>query len=295
MLDRIQSTKQIIKDIQISLVQEPEDFRYVERATKEIAQRYYFPLFIMTKFHRQKNCLNFFNSLMHIFNIAKASVPGSIHYNNFKNNKENLILEKKEDYIIGIITSGADTGSNNEACAQLCSGIAKENIVKMVEKGKDWKVIQDEIHLFFQELFKDENFSVGQKVEKDFIKNYCLFTLMGFVIHKDELTVFHTGDGLIQINDELIVDQNTNSNYLFIDDYSKQKHLVYQSILLSSLKNLIIATRGIYGLMNRSSILSYLFQKVYHEDFQLKEYLTEEMQKGNLMDDTSLIMLKRKS
>ncbi len=232
---------------------------------------------------------------MHNYKIEKASIPGYLHYNNLENSKDNLIIEKKKDYIIGIIASGAKEGSNNEACAQLCSGIAKENIIKMIKLGKDWKIIQPEINLFFQELFKDENFSIGQKAEKEFVQNYCLFTLMGFVIHKDELTVFHTGDGLIRINEDIIVDQNTVSNYLFLDNYTKQENIVYQTLSLSTVKDLIIATRGIYAFKDKGYDLNNFFkQEFFKDDSLLKEYLIKEMQKGTLVDDTSLIILERK-
>ena len=163
-----------------------------------------------------------------------------------------------EDYLIGAVADGCGQGENSEV-AGIMSPIFVVNQVQHLLRFAT-PLTQIPVALYpsvigfleairKQILFEDPQEIVG------FIQNYLLATILGFVIGEDEGVVFHAGDGLIAINDEIMVIEHNKPNpylgyhlvprsALQSDTSELPRTFAVQTLDVTTLKHFTIASDG---------------------------------------------------
>lgn len=143
--------------------------------------------------------------------INYGTILGHSHRVLDYNNQDAIIIKEHENYCIGIIADGCGSGSNSEVGAQLGVQFVCKLIENYLDEERDWKpVIKRKIHNYSNDLLK-----VHCSNKKDFIRNYLLYTILGFVKERDKTTIFHCGDGVIGVGEHIqILNQNNRPTYV---------------------------------------------------------------------------------
>jgi len=166
------------------------------------------------------------------FQIRGGKKIGREHARWGKNCQDGYAFKKTtilgQDYLIGAVADGCGQGENSEV-AGIMSSIFVVNQVQHLLRYQ-MPIIQIPAALypsvvgFLEAIRKQIPFKDSQEIV-GFIQNYLLATILGFVIGEDKGVVFHAGDGLIAINEEILAIEYDNvSPYLGY-------HLVPQSAL----------------------------------------------------------------
>lgn len=131
--------------------------------------------------------------------------------------------------------------------------------------------------------------------KKEFIYNYLLFTLVGFVIHENKLTIFNAGDGLYNYNGEMVViEQDNRPKYLAYGLFEKKQSIDYISYPIENLEYLLIASDGLEDLFDLSyGIADFMDENIFDREHLLSEFLLTSMKQNKLRDDTTVVICKR--
>lgn len=155
------------------------------------------------------------------FVLGGASQQGFVHRPDNINNQDAVSISIDNDIVAGIICDGCtsthdelqDPCSNNEVGSKLTSRIFITEIHK-VTKEKDI----ENSDLFIKELSENVLQRLQQLVttfcdeidDKDlFIWDFLMTTIIGFVVTKDKYIIFSSGDGIIGINDDIKILEDT--------------------------------------------------------------------------------------
>ena len=227
------------------------------------------------------------------FRVASGSIIGSVHQKMCYNNQDHYIVEQNDACIIGLVADGCGSGANSEVGSKLTLRFIVDYVLNNLEENKDWKDnLEDRIISFLKDMLG--NLKIRER--EDFITNHFMFTILGFIIHKGELTLFHAGDGTYGLNSKLnIIDQKNRPKYIAygIDD-SNVAYLNFKTFPLSEISNFLIATDGIDDLLEKGIGLDHLLdEKFFANEVKLNSYLHSQMLEGVLRDDTTVVVLKR--
>ena len=237
------------------------------------------------------------------FTNASTSVIGSSHYNLFYNNQDSYNFYQDKSYIIGVVADGCGSGSHSEVGAKLGVDFVVNYCKKYFRHNSfDVDSLQNALIVYLRNIVKNQQ----TNEELEFIENYLFFTFFGFIIQAEHTFVFHSGDGLYQINDKkVIVEQGNKPQYLAKNLISGNSHIEIEHIETHKLQKILVATDGLMHLNDRFSngesiagmkSISDFFDNDEHFDniISLPKFLTDlSINKNILKDDTTLIMLKR--
>lgn len=194
-----------------------------------------------------------------------ATVPGHKHIKELRNNQDGYHIMKLENLLIGVVTDGCTTSkkySNNEVGAKLFPSLITKIITQRIFDKEEsittqrfWDLVSHDV-LAKVEIIAD--MLPGRKSEA--IKDYLLFTIVGFVVYEDLIVLFNCGDGLYGINDTIHTIKPSESElqpYLSyqlasIDDTNLLAHCrirVLETLSLHDLNSLIIATDGLHEII----------------------------------------------
>ena len=208
------------------------------------------------------------------------------------------MVSENEDFNIGLIADGCGSGSNSEVGAQLGLKYLMQRITKQV--NSDWQTnLKEDLQNYSKKLAQ-----IHSQNPREFIKNFLLYTLVGFVEKDNIMTIFSFGDGVIIVDDQIkIIDQNNRPKYVnneFIGNEGGE--FVYEEILLDQ-QTVIIGSDGVEDFIegiNSGLIEEYenLAQFVEDEDnftnpIHVPKLLKKYSRGGVLKDDCSLIVLKK--
>jgi len=208
------------------------------------------------------------------------------------------LVSENEDFNIGLIADGCGSGSNSEVGAQLGLKYLMQRITKQV--NSDWQTnLKEDLQNYSKKLAQ-----IHSQNPREFIKNFLLYTLVGFVEKDNIMTIFSFGDGVIIVDDQIkIIDQNNRPKYVnneFIGNEGGE--FVYEEILLDQ-QTVIIGSDGVEDFIegiNSGLIEEYenLAQFVEDEDnftnpIHVPKLLKKYSRGGVLKDDCSLIVLKK--
>ena len=141
---------------------------------------------------------------------AYGSISGSVHKRLEYNNQDFVMVTQNEDCIIGLIADGCGSGSNSEVGAQLSLNFISKWLQENSDEN-DWGVhLKKDIQNYSLALSKTHSSEPRQ-----FIKDYLLYTILGFIVRDDIITVFSFGDGVIIMGNEIkIIDQSNRPKYI---------------------------------------------------------------------------------
>jgi len=237
------------------------------------------------------------------FKIASGSSIGKVHRDLFYNNQDSYSIYHGEDIVIGVVTDGSSSGSNNEVGAKLCSDFVMNYCINHFRNSAfDLEKLQNAIIEYLHKIV-----DIQQTDDKsNFIQNYLYFTILGFIIKANDSFVFHAGDGVILINNtEFIIDQNNRPKYLGRNLLGEKTQLECKQIETNKLERILIATDGLIHLNNlflqgadvdNLTSISDFFdsKKKKKNEIILSKFLTDwAINKHILADDTTIILCKR--
>lgn len=118
----------------------------------------------------------------------------------------------------GVVCDGCSEGHDSEVGAKLAAAFIGTQMEYLVKSRHAFFRIPPILHKkvveFLENLLGKYTFD-SQEARVDFIKNKLLFTVVGFILSRDQLMVFAQGDGVIIVNDEVTV-RNENDTPLYI-------------------------------------------------------------------------------
>ncbi len=254
------------------------------------------------------------------FSIGSISRQGHGHLQNGINNQDaqNLIIDDK--WIIGVICDGCTSnhpgGFNKfsanhigaslhaELISRLCySFIKKSKVIAEPDSFMEW--LSDRYRPRLAKIIT--TLGVRKASLEEFVCNYLLATVIGFVITPNNYCIFHWGDGFTIINDQLTPLSSDSGKYSalsILENNSTQKFKPIAHGNTSELERIIIATDG----MGESDFISkeilpgfYVSKKSGPIDItpQLHTSVLNDFYRGNNgkwpTDDASMIVLQRVS
>lgn len=149
--------------------------------------------------------------------VRKAIHVGRSHLRNFKNRQDACSLFQGEandlPLTIGIICDGCSGGDNSEVGATLASAFLVRQALYLAQKGISASLIPDILYqelISFLKLQLMSHKFINEQDKVNFIENHLLFTVVGFILTPTDCVAFITGDGVVVINEEVIVKNAAN-------------------------------------------------------------------------------------
>lgn len=194
-----------------------------------------------------------------------ATVPGKKHLKSLTNNQDSYHIVRTDTYIIGIVTDGCTTSkghSHNDVGASLFATILTDKIAKRLADHEEsclekrfWDLVTQDV---LGNMSTIAEMLPGKKSEV--IKDWLLFTVVGFLIYKETLVVFQCGDGMYVLNDITHILKPTTSEaqpYLGYQLASVDQNQllpfctlqIAEQLPLSGLQNLLIGSDGIADIL----------------------------------------------
>lgn len=230
--------------------------------------------------------------------IGFGSIQGYTHKKLEYNNQDFVLVNEEENYTLGLIADGCGSGSNSEVGAQL----GLYYITKFIKENNqiDWKAnLKSKLIKYSQNLA-----NLHSENSKEFTKNFLLYTIIGFFIQEDILTIFSCGDGVIIVDDNIqIIDQNNQPKYInnelirgeTVDFNFQELTYTHQTIILGS-DGLVDLMEGINsGMIDEYTSFEEFIgdERNFTNPIQLPKLLQKYSHKGILKDDCSIIMMKK--
>lgn len=231
--------------------------------------------------------------------IAYGTIQGSVHRNLDYNNQDSVLVIQNNNLVVGIVADGCGSGSNSEVGAQLGAKKLSKIIIEKIASNIDWKIhLKEEMQIYSKLIAELHDNSIPQ-----FVNDYLLYTLIGFVKNGDIITLFSYGDGIIVIDDDVqIIDQKNRPKYLNNElknsdggDFQFQEFKYEgQKILIGSdgVEDIIdgISKRMIWEYSSFSEFIN--DENNYINPVQISKFLHNYSKKEILKDDCTLIMIK---
>lgn len=195
-----------------------------------------------------------------------ATVPGHKHIKELRNNQDGYSIMRSDHLIVGVVTDGCTTSkkySNNEVGAKLFPSLITKVIADRIADNEESVITQRFWNLVSQDVLAKistiADMLPGKKSEN--IKDYLLFTIVGFVVYENTVILFNCGDGVYGINDNLQIIKPASTElqpYLSyqltsLDDTHLLTHCkinILKIVGLEVVENLIIATDGLVDILS---------------------------------------------
>jgi hypothetical protein len=212
-----------------------------------------------------------------------------------------------KSYNVGLVSdgcSGQPSFSHNEVGAHLVVLYAYRRIQELVCAGLPIAQIPQVLYPSITEFLLDVmtkvmppnivwRYPVKLKGREDwggqtrFKTDYLAATLIGFVSDGETLITFSAGDGIILVDDELvIVDQNDTPDYPAVSVNRTGSGFASKSYRFGDLKRVAIATDGLKFLISDLAFRAELFQANAGKAMGLQTFLaTTALSKPELMQD----------
>ncbi len=195
-----------------------------------------------------------------------ATVPGHKHIKELRNNQDGYHIMRSDNLLIGVVTDGCTTSkkySNNEVGAKLFPSLIAKVISDRIQDHEESVLTERFWHLVSHDVLTKigtiADMLPGRKSE--IIKDYLLFTIVGFVVYEDMVTLFNCGDGVYGVNNKIQIIKPSPTElqpYLSyqltsLDDTNLLPHCrikILDMMKLEDLHNLIIATDGLVDILS---------------------------------------------
>jgi hypothetical protein len=265
------------------------------------------------------------------FAVGGATQQGVEHKRENQNNQDAVSILINDGYLIGVICDGCssthnnlqDAISNNEIGAKLIGYTILQDVEKNIRNnGVDDLFLAEVSNRVLHKLQKIVDIFCEEDEEKKelFIYDFLMSTIIGFIVTRDKYVIFHSGDGIIGINGDIQILEETGLYFgeklLYIccpNKYPFNSHRsdlkVFSSGKASEINNIFLATDGFYEIVknNEEALIDFIEKstpvvkngfnflirefrkKIIWNDAIIKTTLNTNL----LKDDASFLLLRR--
>ena len=237
------------------------------------------------------------------FGVADATIIGTSHRRLRYNSQDANVVLRAENIIAGVICDGSSSTAHSEVGAQLCARFVAHKCRELFSSSPfDVEQLCRATLHYLQQL---TILNCADKID-EFVGDYLLSTIVGFVVKPDHTHLFWAGDGVIIVNDQLrIIDQDNRPRYLAYGLLGHEAGFDYRKVNTSAVDRLLIGSDGVEHFIsnqgktlgNGVSVLAIdeLFEQeqFFSRPVALAKYLSDlEATESVLLDDTTMILLR---
>lgn len=143
------------------------------------------------------------------FQLMSATVQGSEHKRLWRNCQDTATVATyslgDKVYLSGVVCDGCSGGEHNEVGAQLTASFITREIPLLLSANPDIRNLADPLFTrvtnYLRGVANLSSYSPEHLFE--FVTNYLLSTVLGFVISDEGCLIYTSGDGAVWINDEI--------------------------------------------------------------------------------------------
>jgi len=256
--------------------------------------------------------------------FAGGSWIGRDHRRVGRNSQDAWSITYDGELVIGVVADGCGSGVHSEVGSQIGVQLIAEGIRASYFAGSqrtvDWQHVQ-QYALSRMDILAQ---AMGNSY-REVVKEYFLFTILGFVIDQDRVQIFAFGDGVVIVNDERIdggkypgdappyLGYRLIQNSVDVDPADLDIRILYD-MGIESLESFLLATDGVDDFIAREeallpgmNVLVGPLRQFYRQDryFANPELISRHLklasrdwpekmpQPGLLSDDTTLIVGRR--
>jgi hypothetical protein len=169
---------------------------------------------------------------MDFFKIRTGSLIGQQHQLSQRNCQDawafnTFDLGEAGRFLVGLVCDGCGEGTHSEVGAKLLAEFCTHEIERLLWEFEP-AVVPSELYMRALVFLDSISQSlIGLRVlpevgltqpldeTKEFIRNYLLATVVGFIVGPEQTVIFAAGDGLILLNEQVVVrDEDNQPNYL---------------------------------------------------------------------------------
>lgn len=234
------------------------------------------------------------------FNITDAHIIGKSHQRLLYNNQDAFSWGSNASLTVGVVCDGCGSRPNSEVGAKLGARFITNYLLKNASNPSfEISQLQTALEAFMlriaQQLADD-----SQDDWKEVLRDYFLFTIVGFVANSAGVTFFSMGDGVI-LHDTTWVDLSTNNkpNYLCYNLLKSQLGLQFKTFYQANpIQRILIATDGLQDILE-----SLTAKKAFENCLSRKDLFDSPIVFNQLLmtdflewiyDDTTLIFMQQK-
>lgn len=215
-----------------------------------------------------------------LFDIAGNTIVGYNHLGEKvllgTNNHDAHQVLQTATHSLGIVCDGCGSGEHSEVGAKIGALLLKARLNEYVSRlcHRKFEEVLPDLEIYLERARQDvlayirtQVLSFGGSMS-DFVKNYYLFTVMGFIICADWTAIFSIGDGVFMLNEETVVTNSGEANepvYLSYEitgstlsnqDPENLRFKIRRLIKTEKVKRLLIASDGaaFFGKIQERSI-----------------------------------------
>jgi serine/threonine protein phosphatase PrpC len=264
------------------------------------------------------------------FEYACGSIIGRNHVFASKNNQDALRIVLREQFITAVVCDGCGSGKHSEVGAKLGSRMVTDAIADLLNQNLAisepdfWHVLKINLLQKMTDFIAIANAGMGLgsvgtihelPLQREFVNDYLLFTIVGLVITSNETVTFSIGDGAIAVNGKLTQIPAYPDNappYLAYGLYHPDaiEFEIRDRIPTLELESILIATDGIDDLVKVEEVnqfwqedryfknpdairrkLAVLNREEVKPDWNKRELIKRS---GVLSDDTTLVVIRKK-
>lgn len=239
---------------------------------------------------------------MNKYRVADASIIGTSHRRMKYKNQDASSVKETENLIVGIVCDGCGSSAHSEVGAQLGARFIANKCIELFSKDSfDAKQLCREIVHYLHQF---TSISCVGSID-EFVDDYLLFTIIGFVVKPITTHLFWAGDGVTIVNDQVkIIDQANRPKYLAYNLLGDKTDIEHHKFNTKMIDRLLIGSDGVENIISNQgktfgnnvavSSINELFE---HEQFfshpaALSKFLSDlEATESILFDDTTMILL----
>jgi len=159
------------------------------------------------------------------FSVGGATQQGINHQLDNQNNHDSLSIKIDSKCIIGVLCDGCsgthdklrNSISNNETGAKLVSFLLPKlisSLMNSIDIANSELFLSQLTYKLISKLSSSVNIICENDLEKEiFILDFLTTTILGFVVTEQNYIVFYYGDGILCLNNELMVSEDSGSYF----------------------------------------------------------------------------------
>lgn len=236
-----------------------------------------------------------------------ASVPGGDHLEEQQNchdfNFKGSLIVNGSLFVYGFVLDGMGAGRHSEIGAKL-GGQKLESLTIQNLRCSEFRISEDNYSEFPEFIYVEmlawmkAFIQLQQPLDvAEFVKDYLMFSIAGFLIAPEITLVIRSDDGVVQLNDEVQTFSAKSPKYLghhLVPEGTKFKrhdipdHFITTAYYTRSINRILVATDGLTGKITEDIWGATTDGALYRKLVVLQR-------NGKLTDDGSVVMTRRNS
>ncbi|MDG2990700.1 protein phosphatase 2C domain-containing protein [Candidatus Synechococcus calcipolaris G9] len=257
-----------------------------------------------------------------LFELAAGTVIGRSHRHLGRNNQDAYAIDLSPNRAIAIVCDGCGSSPHSEVGAKLGTRLVLSALKRALDGGQlefspdFWQDLRQELLTQLQQMIS----AMGNSLTV--MRDYFLFTIVGAVLTPDQTAIFSLGDGVVILNEEVILKGSVVDNcppflaYGLVPTLERDANVQFQVIVrpTATVNTLVLGSDGVKDLAPAGSILPAMAAlaedpRIFQNPDRLRRYLAQcnreiihpdwdnqvlDRQGGRLEDDTTLVLIRRK-